>query len=223
TQQFDLVLMDIQMPELDGFEATARIREMEKLTGRRTPIVAMTAHAMTGDRERCLAAGMDDYISKPLRGEELQRVLDGIPAVMPSEKPKAAQTSVHTHAELLERYDGDEALVSELITLFRDDTPKLLEVVRRAAARHDAPGLAAGAHKLLSSLGAFGAAKARVMVLEIEEQGRQASFEGATERVAQVTDEIEKIHSTLACYDLLGRSSNPVGTIIPGIPDHVAA
>ncbi len=221
---FHVVLMDIQMPEMDGYEATRRIRRMERATGRRTAIVAMTAHAMTGDRERCLAAGMDDYISKPLRGEELQRVLDGIQAVTPSEKLNAKQTSVHTHAELLEQYDGDENLVGELITLFRDDTPKLLEVVRRAAGRHDAPGLMAGAHKLLSSLGAFGAANARLMVLEIEEQGRQANFECATERIGQLAAEMEKIHITLACY---GFSS--VSATMPGIPeilatpDHVAA
>jgi CheY-like chemotaxis protein len=72
---FDLILMDVQMPEMGGIEATARIREAQRGTGRRTPIVAMTAHAMTGDRERCLAAGMDDYLSKPLEKKELLGLL----------------------------------------------------------------------------------------------------------------------------------------------------
>jgi CheY-like chemotaxis protein len=78
--EFDLVLMDVQMPDTDGFEATAAIREKEKGTGKHLPIVAMTAHAMIGDRERCLAAGMDGYVSKPISREELAREIDRIKA-----------------------------------------------------------------------------------------------------------------------------------------------
>jgi CheY-like chemotaxis protein len=74
-QSFDLVFMDVQMPEMDGFEATAAIREKEKASGHHLPVIAMTAHAMAGDRERCLEAGMDDYISKPIRPQELSHLL----------------------------------------------------------------------------------------------------------------------------------------------------
>jgi CheY-like chemotaxis protein len=79
TDVFDLVLMDIQMPEMDGFEATAAIREAERSTGRHLPIVAMTAHAIKGDDQRCLRAGMDGYLAKPIRGEELYALLDAFP------------------------------------------------------------------------------------------------------------------------------------------------
>jgi two-component system sensor histidine kinase/response regulator len=78
SEDFDLVLMDVQMPEMDGFEATAAIRQAEKASGRRLPIVAMTAHAMTGYRERCLAAGMDGYITKPIQAQEMFEVIDNL-------------------------------------------------------------------------------------------------------------------------------------------------
>ena len=86
---FDLILMDVQMPEMDGLEATARIRESEKATGKHTPIVAMTAHAMVGDRERCLAAGMDGYISKPLSVKELFETIEGV-LRLPAGSPKSS-------------------------------------------------------------------------------------------------------------------------------------
>ena len=81
TSRFDVIFMDIQMPEMGGFEATAAIRARESLTGDRVRIIAMTAHAMQGDRERCLDAGMDDYVSKPIRPADLRRALNAVPAL----------------------------------------------------------------------------------------------------------------------------------------------
>jgi two-component system sensor histidine kinase/response regulator len=115
-ETFDLILMDGQMPEMDGFEATRRIRELEEATGAHTRIVAMTAHAMAGDRERCLAAGMDDYVSKPLRKEDLLRALEG--AGPQGLEDKSEKTFLHSRAELLAQCEGDEELMSELVSIF---------------------------------------------------------------------------------------------------------
>jgi CheY-like chemotaxis protein len=89
--QFDLVLMDIQMPGMDGFEATAAIRLSERGTGRHQPIIAMTAHAMKGDDQRCLDAGMDGYLAKPIRGEELYALLEGFQGSQMPAKPLAGR------------------------------------------------------------------------------------------------------------------------------------
>jgi two-component system sensor histidine kinase/response regulator len=78
SQSFDMVLMDVQMPGMDGFEATAVIRQQEHLSGKHLPIIAMTAHALKGDQERCLAAGMDGYVSKPIRSKELYRIIESV-------------------------------------------------------------------------------------------------------------------------------------------------
>jgi two-component system sensor histidine kinase/response regulator len=101
-EAFDLILMDVQMPEMDGFEATRRIREADRAIGRHTPIVAMTAHAMTGDRERCLAAGMDDYLSKPLKKPELFVLLEQI-----SINRKPAGATAQSHSPNGHRQPGD--------------------------------------------------------------------------------------------------------------------
>ncbi|MFN2475383.1 MAG: response regulator [Chthoniobacterales bacterium] len=199
-QKFDIVLMDIQMPELDGFEATARIREIESATGQHTPIVAMTAHAMAGDRERCLAAGMDDYLSKPIAAKDLNRVLGAIESSGDAPTPAPDGASVHSHARLRDICGGDDELVAELIALFRSDTPHLLGVLRSATAQRDAPGLAVGAHKLLSSLGAFGATHASEMVRQLEQQGVLADLDGAEEQVRKIELEIGAIHARLARY-----------------------
>ncbi|HMF50625.1 MAG TPA: response regulator, partial [Candidatus Saccharimonadales bacterium] len=216
-ENVDLILMDVQMPEMDGFEATRCIRDLDRRIGRHTPIIAMTAHAMTGDRERCLAAGMDDYISKPLRKEDLLKVLDMIPQSSPS-IPSANSRSrmmtkdedenendaialpgalLCTREELLGELEGDEDFLQKLIELFSANTPKILDSIRDAIARRDSERLAAAAHKLLSSLGAFGADKARNLALRLEEQARLGDFENADERFANLEREIDQIHDAL--------------------------
>jgi CheY-like chemotaxis protein len=218
-EKFDVILMDIQMPEMDGFEATARIRQIENATGCHTPIIAMTAHAMMGDRERCLAGGMDEYISKPIRAEDLRRVLGGIESSADVAMSVAEQASVHTHAELHNMCEGDDELVGELIALFSTDTPQLLEVLGAAVTERDAAGVAAGAHKLLSSLGAFGAKRASDLVRQLEQQGKEGTLDGAEERFANVEREIVTIQTCLARYaPRLSMGSNVSPTMTPQLP-----
>lgn len=123
---YDLVLMDVQMPEMDGIEATVKIRRQERDSGRRIPIVAMTAHAMTGDRERCLAAGMDEYVAKPVNYKNLDGIMerllqrrDGtVRNVVPSVEP-----IIFDRRALLQRLDGDGDLLREVLGAFLSDCP----------------------------------------------------------------------------------------------------
>jgi two-component system, sensor histidine kinase and response regulator len=193
---FDLILMDVQMPEMDGFEATRQIRELEKTTGGHTKIVAMTAHAMAGDRERCLAAGMDDYVSKPLRKEDLLRALE---AVSVAERDDRTEMMPHYNREqLLTQCDGDEDLMAELVSIFRDNTPEIVREIGEAVEKHDALALATQAHKLLSSLGTFGAGRAQTLALRLQKQGGENDFRGAKERFTELERETDKIYAALA-------------------------
>jgi len=162
-QAFDLILMDVQMPELSGLEAAAAIRELEQGTGTRVPIVALTAHAMSGDRERCLAAGMDGYVSKPLRPDELFAAIEAV--LSPSVERDAARSAPPADGPasqsppgadaLLAAFGGNGKLLAEVIDLFLADTPRIVDEARGALARHDAAALAATAHALKGSIGLF--------------------------------------------------------------------
>jgi CheY-like chemotaxis protein len=179
---------------------------MEQSSGRRIPIVAMTAHAMVGDRERCLAAGMDNYISKPLHGQDLQRIVAGIEiAPLPTIRASSDAT-VHSHATLLDRCEDDTELMEYLITLFRDEAPTGIALLRDAVSERDATALAAGAHKLLSSLGAFGARTACGLVSQLETHASQGDLRQADELVGQIEGEIRLMQSTLESYSAAARS-----------------
>jgi CheY-like chemotaxis protein len=193
---FDLILMDVQMPEMDGFEATRRIRELEKETGGHIPISAMTAYAMAGDRERCLAAGMDDYVSKPLRKEDLLRILEGV--AIKDDREAHAAASLHSRPELLSLCNGDEKLLTELVSIFHDNTPHIMRAMGEAVDKQDASALAACAHKALSSLGTFGAARGLTLALRLEKQGAENDFSGAKERFTELEREINKIYVALS-------------------------
>ena len=163
-QPFDLILMDVQMPEMDGFEATAAIREREQGTGVHTPIVAMTAHAMAGDREKCLAAGMDAYLSKPLRPDDLAGTIDRLFPTLPPGAPAHASagevrqppvTGTISESGLLADFGQNSKVLAEVIGVFLVDAPKYLDVIRKASVSNGAREMAAAVHTLKGSVGLF--------------------------------------------------------------------
>ncbi len=172
-ESFDVVLMDVQMPEMDGFEATRRIRERERTTGDHVPIIAMTAHAMKGDRERCLEEGMDGYISKPLQPSELFESVESLAAVA---RPEAKPTASSFDASLaLRSVGGDRELLGEIIEAFLEDCPRLTAELAAALQRGDAPVARRAAHTLKGSLATLGGCEASSLAQKIETLAQQGN------------------------------------------------
>jgi PAS domain S-box-containing protein len=160
-QPFDLVLMDMEMPVMSGYEATALIRGQEKITGRRTPILALTGYAMKGDRERCLQAGMDGYLAKPVREKDLlpaiQAHIPRVTRIEPNGSADRPADEVLDEAAFLGRVGGKVELLRELVELFLRDSLRLTLAVRNAFARGDAPELQQAVHSLKGMVGYVGA------------------------------------------------------------------
>jgi len=203
THGFDLVLMDIQMPEMDGLTATRKIRERERETRLHLPILAMTAHAMKGDRERCIEAGMDGYVSKPINSQELEAAiastlrLQGEPTPAPSLEattPSAAPSAiVWDMGKTLERLGGDEKLFHEVLEIFLDDVPKHMARLRRAIAEGDAEAVEEAAHTLKGELGYVGIAAVSQKARELEEFGRRSDLRLAAGLYTTFASEISEL------------------------------
>jgi CheY-like chemotaxis protein len=204
-RNFDCLLMDVQMPDMDGFQATARIREREKSTGGHLPIVATTAHAMKEDRERCLAAGMDAYLSKPIDPEALSAVLSDIAegsveAGIERKDAPPAETPVLDAEALLARLGGDRELLSGLVKIFLSDSPKQLQTLRKAIEGKTPEALRQAAHALKGSLANFGATAAAAAAQKLETLGRAGTVEGATEVFPILESEIERVRATVSAF-----------------------
>ncbi|OAI41637.1 hypothetical protein AYO40_02790 [Planctomycetaceae bacterium SCGC AG-212-D15] len=198
---FDLIFMDVQMPEMGGFEATALVRDSEKKTGRHLPIIAMTAHAMKGDRERCLASGMDAYVSKPILAAELFRAIDEVLAgsVQGLTVPTNGLTAkVFDHAESLERTGGDEQLLGEMAILFAEECPKRMQEIRGAITRQDAAVLERAAHAFRGSVSSFCAPVATAAVGDLEMMGHAGVLEGASVAYAALESALHQLQPALA-------------------------
>jgi len=203
---FDLILMDVQMPEMDGFEATARIRELETVTGKHIPIYAMTAHAMKGDREKCLNAGMDGYISKPIRAEELYSAIRSAQMKQPETKAFSsggpAARATFDKAKLMSMVDHDEELLREIIALFMDNFPQKISEIKAAIADNNNEELMKAAHALKGAVGNFAARPAFEAAGRLEASGAKGDMSAVTKHFEALQTEIEKLK--VALEGLLG-------------------
>jgi two-component system, sensor histidine kinase and response regulator len=186
----------VQMPEMNGLDATRQIREKEKASGRRLPIFAMTAHAMDGDRERCLDAGMDGYFAKPIDPRTFLAAIES--RTLPTERVSGSLDAAKAggafdEAALLARFDGNRKLLESLARTFREDCPKMMARIRKSLQTRDTKGLAEAAHALKGSVGNFGPSSTFDSARKIEMAARQGTLDGAWEMHAALEDDIAQL------------------------------
>lgn len=199
-ESFDVVLMDMQMPEMDGLEATAAIRAREQSGHSHLPVIAMTANAMKGDKERCLAAGMDGYISKPLQPTEMFEVIEGLAGLgtgaAPAAPPPGAEVMDMTEA--LKRVGDDAELLGDLAALFLTSYPQQMAELRQAIARCDSQAVRRLAHTIKGAVANFGAWETVEAAQRLELMGRAGDVTGADGAFAALEAALARLRPTLA-------------------------
>jgi PAS domain S-box-containing protein len=202
-QSFDIVLMDVQMPEMNGYEATAAIREKERASGGHMPIVAMTAHTMTGDRELCLRNGMDGYVAKPIKTSDLfdaMHLAVGLcrPSVRCDARSNASNQDVFDKHEALARVGGDEESLIEIAGLFLEGCPSWWAKIYGAMAGGDSQALEDAAHSLRGAAGNLGAKAVSRAALKLEMMGKNGNLDMVGVACEDLTAEIERFKAELA-------------------------
>ncbi len=204
---FDVLLMDVQMPVMDGFQATAAIRKQEDTTGKHLPIIALTAHAMAGDREKCLAAGMDAYLAKPLRPQQLVELVESVADLKPPSRNTSSspQSAAPNQMEFdlnyaLESLDNDRDLLASQMAFFLQDAPALLDNMSHAIGSGDAYQLQLAAHRLKGMLARYASHNATAIALALEQLGKSGQLEGAADLLQNLRPLVNRLANAITQY-----------------------
>ncbi|HXT72621.1 MAG TPA: response regulator [Candidatus Angelobacter sp.] len=198
-EEIDMVLMDVQMPEMDGLEAIRAIRSNEKISKRHLPIISLTAHVMKGDREKCIEAGADDYIPKPIQPANLFAAMERMHPSERDPEPDVAAPAVSDsfNAALLERVQGDRELLAEIVQLFESGLPAILQGLRESIARKEAAEIARTAHMLKGSVGNFGRGSAFRALEEMERFAKENDMAQTAKAFVPVERELKELLAAL--------------------------
>ncbi len=196
-ERVDAILMDVQMPVMSGIEATRIIRAREEGSGTRVRIIAMTAHVMKGDTERCIAAGMDDYVSKPIDRERLLSLVEGGAAAEAATQPAAAVSDCE---EFVRRVGGDASLAREMAHIFFADAGRLLGAVQTAVARGDAAAVRESAHALKGAAANFNASPVVALAVELENIARRGEMALATAPAERLATELDRLLTDIRIF-----------------------
>jgi len=204
---YDVVLMDVQMPEMDGVAATAALRAAEAETGRHQPVIAMTALVMKGDRERCMAVGMDGYLAKPIHAQELDEVLEKYIAqknhvdTQQEESPQGETLPVEETIDtqdLMQRVSDDRKFLAELVGIFREEAPRQLDRIKIALDRQDSEEMKLGAHSLRGALSNLAAVNASALAADIEFAATLGDLASARAALQKLEVELTRAIDTLS-------------------------